>query len=79
MPLKLFLATIANADTESSVHYLLRMDHIHDILAKFEPNHMVQSVQNFELLDKNPSFEKNHFWQRIDAILQDVSVAETIV
>ena len=39
---------------------------------------MVQSVQIVELYDKNRVF-KTVFWQSVDAILQDASVAETIV
>ena len=38
---------------------------------------MVQTTQNFELFDKKPGF-KNYFWQSNDAILEDVSVADTI-
>ena len=34
-------------------------------------------VQNFKHFDKKTSF-LNRFWQSVDAILQDVSVAETI-
>ena len=45
---------------------------------KFEQNRMVQTTRNFEILDKNQVFY-NHFWQRVDAILEDVSVAEIIV
>ena len=33
----------------------------------------------FSWQKKKPIFFKNHFWQSIDAILEDVSVAETIV
>ena len=59
LTLKLFHATITNADTGSlkSLHtlfdtYLTRM------LAKFEPNHSVRNVQNFERFDKKPSILK---------------------
>ena len=38
---------------------------------------MVRTMQNFELFDKNGMV--NHFWQSVDAILEDVSVTETIV
>ena len=38
---------------------------------------MVQTTRNFELFDKNWVFQ-NHFLQSVDAILEDVSVAETI-
>ena len=42
---------------------------------------MVQSTWNFELFDQKKSVYLlflNHFWQSIDTILEDVSVAETI-
>ena len=48
------------------------------MLVKFEQNGMVQTTRNFELFDKN-RVSKNHFWQGVDAILEDISVAETIV
>ena len=48
------------------------------MLVKFEQNRMVQTTQNFKLFDKKPGF-KNHFWQSVGAILEDVSVAKTIV
>ena len=63
MRLKLFGATVENADTASLkfLHTLFDtyLDHK---LAKFEPNRMVQNVQNtlyvqnFELFDKKPEF-----------------------
>ena len=43
------------------------------MLVKFKQNCMVQITRNFEL------FDNNHFWQRIDTILEDVSVAEIVV
>ena len=49
------------------------------MLVKFEQNRMVQTTRNCELFDKKPGFFYNHFWQRVDAILEDVSVAENIV
>ena len=41
---------------------------------KFEQNFMVRTTRNFELLErkKNQIFY-NPIWQRIDAILEDVS------
>ena len=81
MPLKLFPATIANADIGSlkSLHTLFDkyLDHM---LVKFEQNRMVQITRNLELFakKKNQVYE-NHFWQSVDAILENVSVAETIV
>ena len=44
---------------------------------KFEQNRMVQTTRKFELFDKKRVFY-NHFWQRVDAILEDVFVAEII-
>ena len=46
------------------------------MLVKFEQNRMVRTIQNFELFDKKMV---NHFWQSVDAILEDVYVTETIV
>ena len=47
------------------------------MLEKFEQNHMVRTIQNFELFDKKKMV--NHFKQSIDAILEDVPVIETII
>ena len=49
------------------------------MLVKFEQNRMVQSTQNVELFDKKKKQKKTLFWQWVDAILEDVSVAETII
>ena len=49
------------------------------MLVKFEQNRMVQTTQNFDLFDKKAGFKKKHFWQSVDAILEDVSVAETFL
>ena len=80
LPLELFRATVANADIESlkSLHTLFDsyLDHM---LAKFEPNCIVQNVQKFELFDKKIEFLKTIFDKSVDAILKDVSVAETSV
>ena len=48
------------------------------MLVKFEQNRMVQTTRNFELLDKKTEvfFFYKHFWQRVDAIFEDISVAE---
>ena len=69
-----------------SLHTLLDkyLDHL---LVKFEQHGMGPTIQNFELLTKNKktktktkkTFFQNHFWQSVDAILEDVSVAKTIV
>ena len=58
LPLQPFRATVGNADTESlkSLHTLFGtyLDHI---LAKFEPNRIVQNLQNCEFfLTKNRVF-----------------------
>ena len=45
---------------------------------KFEANDMAQNLQNLSFLTKNGVFE-DHFWQNIDASLQDVSIAETFL
>ena len=48
------------------------------MFVKFEQNRMAQTTQNLELFDqKNGVFI--HFWQRVDAILEDVSVPKIIV
>ena len=53
LTLKLFRATVANADIGSwkSLHTLFDtyLDHM---LVKFEQNRMVRNIQNFELFDK---------------------------
>ena len=48
------------------------------MLVKFEQNRMVQTTRNFW---QNPVFffTNPFFWQSFDAILEDVSVVETIV
>ena len=48
------------------------------MLVEFEQNCMVHTTQNLELFDKKLLF-LNYFWQCVDAILEDVSVTETIV
>ena len=48
------------------------------MLVKFEQNYMVKTTRDFEVFDKKRVFKK-HFWQSVDAILEDVSVAEIIV
>ena len=51
------------------------------MLVKFEQNCMVQTIQNFDVFDKKKKKKKrvNHFWQSVDAILEDVSMTDTIV
>ena len=55
--IKTFRPTIANAETGSlkSLHTLFDT-YLNHIMVKFEPNRMIQNVQIFELLGKNPSF-----------------------
>ena len=81
LPIKLSPATVANADIGGlkSLHTLFGkyLDHM---LVEFEQNCMVQTTQNFKLFDPPKKwFLKTIFWQSFDAILKDVSVAETIV
>ena len=79
LALKLFRATIANVDIESQKSlptFLTKC--LYHMLVKFEQICIVPTTQNFELFDKNQAF-KNHFWQSVDAILEDVFVAESII
>ena len=58
LPLKLFRATVANADIGSlkSLHKFLYKCLYH-MLVKFDQNRMVQTTRNFELFDKKkPGF-----------------------
>ena len=59
-----------------SIHSLKKC--LYYLLVKLEQNHVVQTTQNFELFDKKFRFLKQ-LLTSIDAILEDVSVAETIV
>ena len=61
LPLKLFRATVANADIGivKSLRTFLETCLYH-MLVKFEQNHIVQTTQNFELFDKKPGF----FWKK---------------
>ena len=81
LPLKLFPATVADADIGSLKFFHTLFDtYLDHMLAKFKPNRNVLNVQNVDVfsLTKTGIFETIH-WQSVDAILQDVSVAETIV
>ena len=52
------------------------------MLVKFEQKLMIQTTQNFELFVKTLLLLLlfyNIFWHRVDAILEDVSVAEITV
>ena len=68
---------VADADIGGlySLHTLFDK-YVDHMLVKFEQNCMVPTIQNFELFEKKMV---NHFWQSVDAILEDVSVTETIV
>ena len=83
--MRVFYITTAGADIGSlkSLHTLFDkyLDHM---LVKYDQNCMVQTVQSFDFFDKKwltIFYQKmvNHFWKRIDAILENVSVTETIV
>ena len=39
---------------------------------------LIRNIQNFELFDKRSGFQ-SYFWQNLDAILEGISVVETIV
>ena len=54
LPLKLYVAPVVNINTGSFkfLHNLLDM-YLDHMLAKYEPNCMVQNVQLFELFDIN--------------------------
>ena len=86
LPLKLFRATVANADIESpkSLHTFLKM--FVPQASEIWTNSYGQNRQNYT--NFWPFWQKmfcfvfvflNHFWQSVDAILEDVSVAETII
>ena len=72
-----FYVTIADADIGSlkSLHTLFDkyLDHM---LVEFDHNCMVRTIQNCELFHKKMI---NHFWLSFHAILEGVSVTETIV
>ena len=65
LPLKLFRATVANADTKSlkSLHTLFDM-YLDHMLVKFEQNRMVQNIQKCELYDKKSGFLKPFLTKR---------------
>ena len=54
LPLKVFFATVANADVESPKSLpFIPLDYI---LAKLEQSCMVQTTRNCEISDKKPDF-----------------------
>ena len=74
LPLKLFRATIANADIGSlkSFHtFLLKC--LYHMLVKFEQNRMFQTTRNFELFDKKKKSCTKH--GRPDQSQQELTVA----
>ena len=77
---RVFYVTIADAEIGSlkSLHTLFDK-HFNQMLVKFEQNRTVRTIQNFELFDKKKYGYNNHLWQSVDAILDDVSVTETII
>ena len=91
MQLNLLPSTVANADIGSLKSLNTLFDkYLDHLLVIFEQNCVVQTTGNLELFDKKKKqkqkktkkkrfFFKNHFGQSFDAILEDDSVAETIV
>ena len=76
LPLKLFRSNVANADIESlkSLHTFLKK-----MFVPYASEIRTKTTRNFEFFDKKIELFYNHFRQRVDAILEDVSVAEIIV
>ena len=72
-----FYVTITDADIVSlkSLHILFDK-YVDHMLVKFEQNLLVRTIQFFVLFWQKMV---NHFWQNVDAILEDVTVTETIV
>ena len=65
LSLKLYSATIANADIESLKFVHTSFDTYSDhMLAKYEANRMAQSVQNFEFFVKKRRFLKTILTKR---------------
>ena len=48
---------------------------LNHMLVKFEQNHMFCTIQELKAFKQKNG---NHFWQRVDTILEDASVTETI-
>ena len=60
LPLKLFRATLANADIESLKSLHTSFDtYLDSMLVKFKPNRIVQNVQTLELSHKKSRFLKS--------------------
>ena len=69
-PLKLFLATVANANTEclKSLHTLFDM-YLEYLLAKFEPNRIVQNVQEINFWTKKKTKKQTKKTRSFETIL----------
>ena len=79
LALKLFHATVANTDTESpkSLHTFICYvfgPHAVEIWSKYG-----LKCTKFWIFWQKTKFFLKHFWWSVDAILQEVSVVETIV
>ena len=62
LSLKLIRTTVANADTGNLKSLCTLFDtYLDRMLAKFEPNRMVQNVQNSRFRTKKPNFFKTNF------------------
>ena len=77
LPLKLFRATVANADT-GSLSFPCNIWYVFEPQAgeNWTKSYMIRII-HFELLDKTRLLKT--FWQSIYAILEDVSVSEILV
>ena len=74
-----FYLTTAYADVGSlkSLHTLFGK-HFDHILVKFEQNRMGRTIQKLALFDKHGSLFRHTHACSIDAILEDVSMTETL-
>ena len=71
-----------------SIYYFDKYSNLDHMLVKFEQNCMVWTTRNFKFFNQKQKTKKqtnkqkrgckNHFSQSVDAILEDVSVTETI-
>ena len=79
--LKLFPATVANADIEclKSLHTLFDDKYLNNMLVQIWTNlHGPNYTKSWAFWQKTGVLKKC-FWQSVDAIFEDVAVAETIV
>ena len=49
------------------------------MVVKFEQIRIVPTTRNVEFWQKKNQVFKSNFWQSVDAILEDVSVVESII